>query len=207
MTAPALLERQLVHLRRRGYRLLAADQLVDRSGAGRPPNRTAVVTFDDGWLDGLTVAAPLLNRLGVRGTFFVCPGLLGQRFGLVDGPAGQLLTKDQVAELADAGMEIGAHSMTHPDLRLIDDDQLAWELGEGKRRIEEITAKPCRTLAYPFGFHDRRVRAAAEQIGFELAFAWSPGPWKRYAMPRLPAPPRHGARRLALKMLGVRRRG
>jgi hypothetical protein len=61
-------------------------------------------------------------------------------------------------------------------------------------------------LAYPFGAHDDRVRAAARSAGYELAWAWLPGPWEAFAAPRLPGPTRHGALRLALKMAGVGRR-
>ena len=89
----------------------------------------------------------------------------------------------------------------------LDDDELARELQESKADVEKITGRPCRTLAYPYGLYDDRVTEAAAAAGYELAFAWLPGPWRPLAAPRLPAPPRHGALRLALKLAGVRRPG
>jgi hypothetical protein len=70
-----------------------------------------------------------------------------------------------------------------------------------------VTGRPCRTLAYPFGLFDDRVERAARAAGYELAWGWLPGSWRAAAAPRLPAPPRHGARRLAIKLLGIRRPG
>jgi peptidoglycan/xylan/chitin deacetylase (PgdA/CDA1 family) len=103
-------------------------------------------------------------------------------------------------------MELGSHSLSHPDLRKLDDAELSRQLEESKAAVEQITGRPCRTLAYPFGLYDERVVAAAGAAGYELAFAWLPGPWRPLEAPRLPAPPRHGAGRLGLKLLGVRRR-
>jgi peptidoglycan/xylan/chitin deacetylase (PgdA/CDA1 family) len=206
VVSPELFEAQVSFLLRRGYRFLTAEQLLDEFGGRRPPEGTAVLTFDDGWLDALTVTAPLLSRLGLRGTFYVCPGLWGSRHWDVRGDPGRLLTEDQARQLHEAGMELGSHSMNHPDLRQLEDDALAAELSESKAALERLTGAPCRTLAYPFGLFDERVERAAGEAGYELAFAWQPGPWRALAAPRLPAPTRFGARRLALKMLGIRRR-
>ena len=76
-----------------------------------------------------------------------------------------------------------------------------------KAAVEELTGRPCRTFAYPYGLHDERVTRAVADAGYELAFTWLPGPWRPLEAPRLPAPPRHGAARLAVKLLGVRRPG
>ena len=198
------LEAHVRLLQRLGYRFITAEELLDEGG---PSPRTAVLTFDDGFRSWLTEVAPLFTRLGVRGTFYVCPGLFGKTHWNVDGAAGRLLDADDARALAETGMELGAHSQTHADLRLLDGRELAYELGESKAAVERITGRPCRTMAYPYGNRDERVVEAAAEAGYELAFAWLPGPWRQLEAPRLPAPPRHGAGRLALKLAGVRRRG
>jgi len=173
---PELLESHVRYLQRRGYRFLTAEELLDE---GPPGPRTAVLTFDDGFRNWLTAAVPLLRRLGVRATFYVCPGLLGGRHWHLDGEDG----------------------------RLLDGGELSRELEESKSEVERLTGRPCRTLAYPYGLYDERVVDAARAAGYELAFAWLPGPWRPLEAPRLPAPPRHGSRRLALKLAGLRRPG
>jgi peptidoglycan/xylan/chitin deacetylase (PgdA/CDA1 family) len=169
------------------YRCITADELVAETNGRRPPGRTALLTFDDGWLDGLTVAAPLLERLGVRATFFVCPGLWGNH-DLRLGEAGRVLTERDARELAATGMDLGAHSMTHPDLRSLGDDALRAEVLGSKAAVEALTGRPCLSFAYPFGLHDSRVRRAVAEAGFAVAFAFEPGPWRPLAAPRVPAP-------------------
>jgi peptidoglycan/xylan/chitin deacetylase (PgdA/CDA1 family) len=206
VTAPRRLEAHVRKLSRRGYRFLTAGQLLSEAGGGEPQPRTAVLTFDDGWRDGLTVAAPLLERLGVRATFFVCPGLWGMRHELVSGEAGRLLSEAEARQLHESGMELGSHTISHPDLRKLGDADLARELSESKAAVEQITGESCRTFAYPFGLFDERVERAVAAAGYELALTWQPGPWRSLATPRLPAPARHGATWLTLNLLGVRRR-
>lgn len=203
VVSPGNLESHVRLLRRLGYRFRTAEELAADGG---PRPGSAVLTFDDGWLNWLTYAVPLLVRLGVRGTFYVCPGKWGGQHPGVTGAAGRLLDEGQARELHAAGMELGSHALSHCDLTSVPDDELARELSESKAAIERITGRPCRTLAYPFGRFDDRVIEAAARAGYELAFAWLPSRWRPLAAPRLPGPPRHGAGRLALKLTGVRRR-
>lgn len=148
----------------------------------------AILTFDDGWADALTVTGPLLAQLGVRGTFYLCPGLFGNATDQGFSPEGRVLTRAEAVALHGMGMELGAHSLTHPDLTEIGDAELADELAGSKAEVEAITGEPCRTFAYPFGLHDARVRAATRAAGFALAFQFAPGPWETFAAPRLPRP-------------------
>jgi peptidoglycan/xylan/chitin deacetylase (PgdA/CDA1 family) len=97
--------------------------------------------------------------------------------------------------------------MSHRDLRRLEGVELARELGRSKAAIEELTGRPCRTFAYPFGLLDERVGRPMERAGYELAFAWLPGPRRRLEASRLPSPIRHGGWTLALKMRGLRRPG
>jgi peptidoglycan/xylan/chitin deacetylase (PgdA/CDA1 family) len=202
VVSPRRLDAHVRLLRRLGYRFVTAEQALDAGGLRR---RTAVLTFDDGWADWLTVALPLLERLGVRASFYVCPGLWGTQHPDVPGEAGRLLDEGEAGRLHAAGMELGAHSLTHRDLRELDDGDLREEVAGSKAAVEDITGHPCRTMAYPFGLHDARVESAVREAGYGLAWAWLPGPWKPLAAPRVVGPPRHGAGRLALKLLGLRR--
>ncbi|MDQ1465766.1 MAG: hypothetical protein QOH10_181 [Actinomycetota bacterium] len=200
---PARLESQLRYLLRLGYDVRSADDLV---GSVTPVPATAVLTFDDGWHDGVTTVMPMLERLGTTATFFVCPGWFGGCHPEVRGDEARLLTEDDIAVLVQHGMSVGSHSMSHRDLRTLDDATLRADLRESKALIEAATQRPCRLFAYPYGLFDERVERAVEDAGYEAAFAWSPErwsaePWRRFAIPRLPAPPRNGARRLALKLI------
>ncbi len=202
---PDKLRSQLRLFTRLGYRFRTAEDLLAGPGTLPPPAGTACATFDDGLASDLRVTAPLLEALGIRGSFFVCAGLWGGQHASIRGDAGRLLTRDEAAELSARGMELGSHAMTHSDLRMLDDTALDAELAESKAAIEQLTGRPCRVIAYPFGLHDQRVESAAMRAGYELALSWGPGRWRREAVPRIPGPPRHGALRLGLKLLGFRR--
>ena len=203
---PERLRGHVVALKRLGYRFVTAEQLVDECRGGPVRHATAALTFDDGWLDGLTVATPLLTELGVPATFYVNPGSWGAVHHDVGAPAGQLLDRAQTRILAELGMAIGAHGMTHVDLRGVDDAELRTDLRRCRSEIEAATSRPCRTFAYPYGAWDERVEAAVAAAGYALAFAWETGPWRPFAAPRLPVGVRHGAVRLILAAAGVRRR-
>jgi peptidoglycan/xylan/chitin deacetylase (PgdA/CDA1 family) len=201
LVSPEHLASHVAFLQRRGYRFVTASHLTSGPAAAG----TAVLTFDDGFRHWIDQLLPVLTSFAIPATVYVCPGLWGRQHADVSGPAGLLVSLSDVRAMHDAAVEIGSHAMTHRDLRLLDDHELRRELVDSKAAIEEITQEPCRTLAYPFGLFDDRVLAAAVAAGYEGALGWQPGPWRRYAVPRLPAPCRHDAGRLALKLLGVRR--
>lgn len=202
---PARFESQLRALRVLGYEFTTAERLADAGPGTRPPRGTAVLTFDDGWLDAVDAVVPRLSKLGVPATFYVCPGWLGGHHPLVAGRAGRLLAAEHLVALQRDGMEVASHSMLHRDLRLLGDDELAADLVVSKAMLETVLDRRCRTFAYPYGLVDDRVELAVAAAGYELAFAWSPGSWRAHRAPRLPTPPRHGGARLALKLAGVRR--
>jgi peptidoglycan/xylan/chitin deacetylase (PgdA/CDA1 family) len=94
-------------------------------------------------------------------------------------PDDLMMTNEQVKELASAGMDIGAHTVTHPILRKIDDAEAAREMSRSRATLEELTGAPVRTFAYPNGRlgddYDERHAAIARDAGFELAVSTNHG--------------------------------
>ena len=134
----------------------------------------------EGRVDGVSLAlgsSRLLRELGVGATFFVCPGLFGNTEDSGYSPLHRVLTREEAGELAELGFDLGAHSMTHPDLVECDDAELRAQLQDSKAEVEAITGRPCTAFAYPFGLHDARVRAATQAAGFAVAYQYGPGPW------------------------------
>ena len=82
---------------------------------------------------------------------------------------------DELRSLADDGIEIGSHTVSHPHLTRLDDATLRLELVDSRERVEDEIGRPCRFLAYPFGEEDGRVRRAARDAGYEAAFALRTG--------------------------------
>lgn len=172
----AELERQLAGLVERGYR----GATLSCALSAPPAPRTLVVTFDDAHRSVLTRAAPVLRRLGLPGTVFVPTDYAGT--GRPTGWSGfeewlgtpheaelVCLDWDELDGLAGEGWEIGSHTCSHPRLPRVGDEQLAVELRESRRTIEERLGRPCPALAYPYSDVDGRVVAAARDAGYAAA--------------------------------------
>ena len=163
---------------------------------GKVSGRALVVTFDDGFRSVFTGALPVLSALGVPATAFVPTGYVGRSEPmawpgidqwLASEYADELLPMDwqQLRELRDAGWEVGSHSQSHPRLIELDDERLATELSSSRAACEEALGEPCLTLAYPYGIHDERVRAAAQSAGYLAAVGMRPGVGDPFCWPRV----------------------
>src|SRR5579864_1082344 len=122
-----------------------------------PESRGAVITFDDGCETDLITATPLLREFGFSGTFYVTVGFLDKR---------GYLSRCQLRELSDLGMEVGSHSMTHPYLPDLSNEELAREIAASKAELEQITGRPVHHLSCPGGRWDERVAIEARRSGY-----------------------------------------
>jgi len=134
------------------------------------PPQPVLVTFDDGYEGVHRHALPVLAEHGFSASLFVSTGWLrgAHRTG---GALDTMLDWDQVRELADAGVEIGGHSHTHPELDRLDDDALRFELTRCKEIVADELGTVPTSFAYPYGYSSRRVRTAVRAAGFAQALA------------------------------------
>jgi peptidoglycan/xylan/chitin deacetylase (PgdA/CDA1 family) len=206
---PATLERQLRGLLARRFRP------VDAAGAVSGGGRLLHVTFDDAYRS-VANALPALERCGIPATVFACSGIAGEPLAvpeLADEAAARpeelrTMDWDELAGLVERGVEIGSHTVSHPHLPRLSDEELRRELVDSRAELEDRLGRRCRYLAYPFGDEDGRVHAVAESAGYEAAFAL-PGNESvanRFAVPRVGVYPRDNAVRLALKTSATIRR-
>jgi peptidoglycan/xylan/chitin deacetylase (PgdA/CDA1 family) len=170
--------------------------------------RQVHVTFDDAFRSAANVF-PDLERLGVPIQIFVCT-----RYALVGAPltipelAGddpeQLATMnwDELGDQAARGIAIGSHAVSHPHLTTLSADDLRRELNESREEIEDRLGRPCDDLAYPYGEHDERVRAATRAAGYRRAYALRGSRSDAYAAPRLDLYRRHTVPRTLLRLFG-----
>lgn len=204
-----------MQLLKRHFNVLPLGQAVLLLRDGHLPPRAACVTFDDGYADNLTVAAPIMQQLDIPATFFIATGYLDggrmwndtvietlrnypgeqldlsamdlavyalstleerrttaydiinrikyleehQRNTLVTAigsmtenlPTNLMLTRDQVRNLRQLGMEIGGHTVSHPILARLTDERAREEIGAGKADLERIFSEPVQLFAYPNG--------------------------------------------------------
>lgn len=143
------------------------------------PRKPIILTFDDGYLDTYEVAFPILNEFGMKGVVFV----LGDRSiknntwdWHYNGSAAPLMENHHILELSEAGIEIGAHSMTHSKLTALD-ERNAWnEISRSRILLEIILNKPVLSFSYPYGFVNDSVKSMVSDAGFTHACSVWSGP-------------------------------
>ena len=177
---PADFEAQMKALKDAGIEVIPlADLLAWRHGQKEIPRQSAVITIDDGYNVGYTVAWPILKKFGYPATLFVYTDYI--RGGPKSG--GGSITWEQLAEMRDAGVAIGSHSISHRDLRTgrgrpKGEDYEAWlwkELNGSKEMLESRLGIKVTALALPYGASSPQVREMAVKAGYEMVFTVNGG--------------------------------
>ena len=182
-------ERQLAHLAAGGYSSIGlAEWLTVRQSDPASLARRVALTFDDAYKDFVTTGFPLLQRYGFGATMFVPTQFMG---GFADwdrdfGAPAPLMTWDELTALADAGIEIGAHTVSHPRLtRLQDEAEIVREIVGSRSELEARFHRPVTTFAYPWGDYDARVEKIVRAAGFRCAVTIVPESAGPFALGRI----------------------
>ena len=157
----------------RGFTPLTVGAMLALSAAGTLPAKPAVITVDDGFTDFATAAWPLLAQRGLSATLYVTAGALGRGSGWLGAAGAELavLSAAALRDLAAAGCEIGAHSMTHPHLDCLAPDAAYAEIRDSRDALEQALGRPVDSFAYPHGYHSRVTRELVVSAGYRSAAA------------------------------------
>lgn len=165
----ARFEDQLDRLAAAGWRALDLDGYA-RWRPGDPP--AYLVTLDDGFRSALDLALPVLARRGLPSVWFLPVGLLGATSAWLPRQPGEpLLAPADVTDLLAAGAEVGGHSWDHPDLRALAPAGLLRQVDDCRSALADLTGRPPRAYAYPYGLHDEPARSRVLAAGHDLGFA------------------------------------
>lgn len=212
-TPPRLFAEHLALLDEAGIAVVPLSDLGrDPAGPGSGTPRVSIA-FDDGFLSVYEHALPLLQRHRFPATVFVVTDYCGKTNGWPSQPRHvtrrPLLDWAQLREMTGAGIAVGSHSRTHPDLTRLPRHEVEAELDGSKRDIEDALGRAVETLAYPYGAYDDKVRAVAHGH-FALACSTRLGyvgpSSDALALPRLDVyylRPRHLFRRLLTRELAL----
>jgi len=120
------------------------------------------ITFDDGYKDNLSVAAPILEKYKIPFTVFATTSYVRKgSFPFLNESELRSLSENQL-------VTIGSHGVTHNPLTDCGDRELKNELDSSKHYLEDLTGKEISMISYPHGCVDKRVRAAVEKAGYTL---------------------------------------
>jgi peptidoglycan/xylan/chitin deacetylase (PgdA/CDA1 family) len=151
-------DRQMAWLRDQGYAGVRMDAVTRCLRGEAPcPARAVALTFDDGYADAFTEVLPVLTRYGLHATFYIVVDFVGQP-GYV--------TWEQIAALRDAGMEIGAHTLTHPDLTTLDWVTAGYEIAQPKAVLEQHLGGQVTSFCYPTGLYNSAIEEQVRAAGY-----------------------------------------
>lgn len=157
---PAILLSQLNALQKNGYQTVFVRDIPGMI-AHPTPQRSVALSFDDGYEDFYTDAFPLLKAHQDKSTLYVVNNFL-------DKPG--YLTTAQLKEIAASGLvEIGSHSLDHPNLRQLKSEEIKRQIAQSKKGLEALLGINVQTFAYPYGSFNALALRAVKDAGFSAA--------------------------------------
>ena len=157
VTSPAAFREHMGVLKSGGFEALTLSEalrLHHAGDAGVRARRPVVITFDDGLADVRSAAWPVLHKFGFAATVFLSTGHLGRNF-ITGQPC---LRPSEVRELSAHGIEFGSHTVSHPQLASLPIEAVSREIGDSRRRIEDLTGQEVGTFSYPYRFPEEQPR-------------------------------------------------
>ena len=176
----ATFKQHIKMLRDSGYHTILPDQLYDYLTKGTAlPSKPIMLTFDDTDVDQFTIAAPELKKYGFKAVYFIMTVSLGRP---------RYMTTDQVKKLSDDGNVIGSHTWDHHRFDKLSHnsvlkivslkgkvtnrpvDDWVTQLDKPTKKLEEITGKPIKYFAFPFGIWNAQNLPELHKRNFKMAF-------------------------------------
>ncbi len=208
---PAEFEKQLIWLKENGFKSFTLSELVQLENI---PEKSVVLTFDDGYEDNFTNAFPLLQKYGFKATIYIVLNRFENNWATdkdLDKASSELnrekmLSNEQIKTMLDSGLiEIGSHTLDHVNLPKLNKKEKERQLIESKKQIEEIFDIKCDSFAYPFGFYDKDSVEIVQNAGYTNATTTVNGvfdknKYSNFEIPRIMVSGRQGLYAFILKM-------
>lgn len=153
----------------------ATPTIGELSQNGTPPSASLALTFDDGYRDNLFAFEALASR-NMRATWYVVSGSVGGRARwLAQDQHPEMMSKGELRELAAAGMQIGAHSVSHARLVSLPPAELRREIADSRVQLQDLVGIEIDSLAYPYGAYNEAVVEEAARCGIKTGCTTEPG--------------------------------
>lgn len=177
--SPAIFKKQMEYLKTTGYTCVSVKEIFAwlRSRVVLP-EKTVVLTFDDGFKNNYKNVFPILRKLGFNATIFLVTDYVGDLMrwkkgrGIPDIP---ILSWGEIKEMSSEGIDFQSHTATHPFLTTLSDEEVVSELNRSRKAIETRLDKPVEFLCYPYGYFDDRISSITRKLGFNGAFSYNYG--------------------------------
>ncbi len=171
---PERFEEQARYIRDQGYCSVTVTDLVRMRDEGALPDKVVALTFDDGFADFYETALPILTKYRLTATLYVVSGYVGNTSRCLDHAGAQslrFLSWSQLAEIEAHGIEVGAHTISHPALDTLSIGRAREEIVLSKRHLENGLGAKINSFAYPYGYYSQVVRDLVVSAGYTSACA------------------------------------
>lgn len=169
---------QMAYLKNGNFNVISLARLIDLLAAQKEiPDKTVILTFDDGYEDNYLHVFPLLKKYNFPATIFLSTGLIGgERGSKSQDIVLKILNWPQIEEMHQSGLiDFQPHTISHPKLAKILPAAATKEIIESKKIIEERLNKQCRIFSYPYGNYDQSIIEILKGNGFIAAVTVKPG--------------------------------
>lgn len=162
-------EEQLKYLKDNGYYTITLTDLYDYFMTDTPiPEKSVVLTFDDGYVDNYTAMLPALRKYNFKATIFVITSAIDKN--------ANYLTSKQLIEMEKYGVDIESHTVNHENLKDMPKDKQLETLVNSKKDLEKILNKQVNYFAYPYGGYSKTSIEAVREAGYKMAIT-TDGRW------------------------------
>lgn len=167
-----------------GYTVLPTTEIIRRQQSGEKlPDRTVGITIDDAYETVYTEAWPRLRDAGLPFTLFISTDPVDRDFE-------DMMSWDQIREMVNAGVTIGAHTVTHLHMPDYGVERLGDELAASNKRLQAELGITPTIFAYPYGEASSAVISQVKKYGYVAAFGQHSGAFDRgdfaHYLPRFP---------------------
>ena len=163
---------QLSYLKNNGYRVITMDQLIEFIDFGQAPEKSVLISIDDGWKSSYKIAYPILKEFGFNATLFIPTQY-------IESGNKKIINWDQIKEMvSDSTIDIQCHGKAHRDLSIRKHNEsfaqyiqaVEQDISNSKQTIYNKLGKQVTALAYPFGNTNPLVMEILKKQGYKAAF-------------------------------------
>lgn len=181
MMNPELFRNHLQWLKDNDYVSLTMEELYNYIKFNTPvPEKSVVITLDDGYVDNYINAMPIINEFGFDSTIFMVSDFISNP---------NFLTETHLKELEENKINIESHTANHLDLASLSREKQKEELEQSKKSLSDLLNKNIEYVAYPYGSYSDDTKNIARELGYKMGFStdsgWASGKDDLFSIPRV----------------------
>lgn len=169
ISTPKQFEKDMLYIIDKGYTFVSINDVIDyKNGVKALPEKSVVVTFDDGYMSNYTDIYPILKKYNIPATIFIVNDLVG---------TGNYFGWEAAKEMQESGLiTIASHGHSHVDMTKVDIEEFKEKNASYLKVLEEKLGKPKHVIfAYPYGFYNDETNAVLKELGVEMCMITETG--------------------------------